>query len=333
MATFSDLMNLLLCFFVLLFSMSTVDEVKQEKVVASFNQMFSVFEGGAQAIGDGMLISNGVSQLNELDEFINSTGKMDDGEIISEDVADGAAAAKEQLEEAQMEESETLAEKIQEAVDERDMADEVEIQFTAQFVQLTLKGSLLFDSGSTLLKDEAKTVNKYMIVVWAGTDWSPKSREITRAVEHLAKNSPEPVLWCIQDEREEMTEEEQKLPSPGGNLEHPRPSGGLPHRKHGIPVGRRLQGNIASRHETGNGSRKTAKQGQCPVGKSRRFIRNGRGPSLRRRASAASSLCGLCQKGYSGKNQKGGSGRHQGSALQIHVQASALHRKSAENGE
>ena len=44
---------------------------------------------------------------------------MDDGEIISEDVADGAAAAKEQLEEAQMEESETLAEKIQEAVDEQ----------------------------------------------------------------------------------------------------------------------------------------------------------------------------------------------------------------------
>ncbi len=158
MATFSDLMNLLLCFFVLLFSMSTVDEVKQEKVVASFNQMFSVFEGGAQAIGDGMLISNGVSQLNELDEFINSTGKMDDGEIISEDVADGAAAAKEQLEEAQMEESETLAEKVQEAVDERDMADEVEVQFTAQFVQLTLKGSLLFDSGSTLLKEEAKPV-------------------------------------------------------------------------------------------------------------------------------------------------------------------------------
>ena len=51
------------------------------------------------------------------------------------------------------------------------------------------------------VKDEAKTVNKYMIVVWAGTDWSPKSREVTRAVEHLAKDSPEPVLWCIQDER------------------------------------------------------------------------------------------------------------------------------------
>ncbi len=156
--TFSDLMNLLLCFFVLLFSMSTVDEVKQEKVVASFNQMFSVFEGGAQAIGDGMLISNGVSQLNELDEYINSTGKMDDGEMVSEDVAESVSEAQEAMEEAQMEESEKLAEKIQEALDEKDMADEVDVTFTAQFVQLTLKGALLFDSGSVLLKEEAKPV-------------------------------------------------------------------------------------------------------------------------------------------------------------------------------
>lgn len=163
MATFSDLMNLLLCFFVLLFSMSTIDEVKQEKVVASFNQMYSVFDGGAQAIGDGMLISNGVSQLNELDEFINSTGKMDSGDIVSENVANSSADAaqeelKEQMEEAQMEESEALAEAVEEALEERDMEDEVEVQFSAQFVQLTLKGALLFDSGSVLLKEEAKPV-------------------------------------------------------------------------------------------------------------------------------------------------------------------------------
>ena len=37
MATFSDLMNLLLCFFVLLFSMSSVDEKKWEEVAASFS--------------------------------------------------------------------------------------------------------------------------------------------------------------------------------------------------------------------------------------------------------------------------------------------------------
>ncbi len=154
MATFSDLMNLLLCFFVLLFSMSSIDAAKFEQVVASFNETFSVFSGGATAIGDGILISNGVSQLNELDEYINSTGKMDEGQIVDEDVA----AVKEKMEEAQLEESETLAEQIQEAVDDKEMGSEIDIEFTSQYVQLTLKGALLFDSGSTLLKEEAKPV-------------------------------------------------------------------------------------------------------------------------------------------------------------------------------
>ncbi len=153
-STFADLMNLLLCFFVLLFSMSSVDVAKFEKIAASFNQTFSIFNAGATAIGDGMLISNGVSQLNELDDYINSTGKMDKGEVVEEDVA----TVQEQMQKEQMEQSEELAEKIQEAVDEKDMGKEIDIEFTAQYVQLTLKGALLFDSGSTLLKDEAKPV-------------------------------------------------------------------------------------------------------------------------------------------------------------------------------
>lgn len=154
MATFSDLMNLLLCFFVLLFAMSSIDTDKQEAIIASFNQMFSVFDSGASAIGDGKLISNGVSQLNELDEYINSTGKLDSGKVVDEDIA----KVKEQMEEAKTEESEELAEKIQEAIDEKDMGKEIDIEITSQYVQLTLKGALLFDSGSTLLKDEAKPV-------------------------------------------------------------------------------------------------------------------------------------------------------------------------------
>lgn len=153
--TFGDLMNLLLCFFVLLFAMSSIDEDKQQQIIASFNNMFSVFDAGASAIGDGILISNGVSQLNELDQYINSTGKMDEeGEIIEDDLAN----AQEQVKEAQMEESENLAEKIQEAVDEQNLGQEIDIEFTSQYVQLTLKGGILFDSGSVQLKDEALPV-------------------------------------------------------------------------------------------------------------------------------------------------------------------------------
>ena len=51
MATFSDLMNLLLCFFVMLFAMSSIEESKLQEFVAAMNNTFSIFEGGASAIG------------------------------------------------------------------------------------------------------------------------------------------------------------------------------------------------------------------------------------------------------------------------------------------
>ena len=86
MATFSDLMNLLLCFFVLLFSMSSVEESKLAELVAAMNDSFSVFDGGATSIGEGILISNGISQLNELDRFINSTGKAAENDAPSNDL-------------------------------------------------------------------------------------------------------------------------------------------------------------------------------------------------------------------------------------------------------
>lgn len=150
MATFSDLMNLLLCFFVLLFSMSSVDAKKFDEVAASFSQTFSIFEAGATAIGDGILISNGVSQLNELDKYINSTGKTAESE---QDVD-----VFEEFEEKQLSESEELAEKVEEALaeDQSQYEGDIKVDFTSQYVSLTLNGAFLFDSGSDQLKDEAK---------------------------------------------------------------------------------------------------------------------------------------------------------------------------------
>ena len=62
MATFSDLMNLLLCFFVLLFSMSSTDTEKFQEVIASIQSSFSIFSSGGTSIGEGQMISSGISQ-------------------------------------------------------------------------------------------------------------------------------------------------------------------------------------------------------------------------------------------------------------------------------
>lgn len=162
MNTFADLMNLLLCFFVLLFSMSTVDAQKFEMIAASFADTFSIFSAGSTAIGDGRLISNGVSQLNELDNYINSTGKAAENDEISERLDEMQKI----LEEEKLAESEQLAEKIQEALNENQLQDEVEVDFTSQYVQLTLKGAILFDSGSAVLKEEAMpTVEKVAVIL------------------------------------------------------------------------------------------------------------------------------------------------------------------------
>ncbi len=164
MATFGDLMNLLLCFFVLLFSMSSVDAAKFEAMAASFSQTFSIFTAGSTAIGDGVLISNGVSQLNELSEYFNTTGKTADSDENVDQLDsknenqnqewNEVSEAEAFLEQEGLKESEELAEKIEEAVNENDMADVVDIDFTAQYVELTLKGALLFDSGSATLKED-----------------------------------------------------------------------------------------------------------------------------------------------------------------------------------
>lgn len=162
MATFSDLMNLLLCFFVLLFSMSTVDAQKFQMIAASFSSTFSIFSAGATAVGDGMLISNGVSQLNELDQYINSTGKAAENDEAASDLD----SMQKVLEEKKLQESEKLAEKIEEAVRENQLQNEVNIDFTSQYVQLTMKGSILFDSGKAELRAEAMpTIEKIALIL------------------------------------------------------------------------------------------------------------------------------------------------------------------------
>ena len=152
--TFADLMNLLLCFFVLLFSMSTVDAQKFQMIAASFSETLSIFDAGATAIGDGVLISNGVSQLNELDQYINSTGKTAESDVDANEIDEYEKFTK-MLEEEKLAASEELAEKIQEAAEDQSLDKDIDITFTSQYVQLTLKGSILFDSGKADLREDA----------------------------------------------------------------------------------------------------------------------------------------------------------------------------------
>ncbi|MDE7268076.1 MAG: flagellar motor protein MotB, partial [Lachnospiraceae bacterium] len=200
-STFSDLCTLLMCFFVLLFSMSTIDAQKFEEVAKSFQSTFSIFKGGAQAVGDGILVSNGVSQLNMLDEYINSSGKTADADAPTENIDKSESASSDnqeqdavqeaaellglsaeemqelretvnQIEEDKLKLSEALAEKIEEALEENMVADKVDVSVEADFVLLTFNGAFLFDSGRADIKSDAIPVlNKVGMILTKYAEW------------------------------------------------------------------------------------------------------------------------------------------------------------------
>lgn len=186
MSTFSDLMNLLLCFFVLLFSMSTVDAEKFEEVVASLQSSFSIFDGGATSITEGNLISSGVSQLNELNDYYNNMGmNQDEDEVITEDMLSKYEEYKEQQ---KLEQSEEIGDQLENQLGTAGVLDDgsVDIRVTAQYVVLNLNGALLFDPGSADMKIDAdEFMNKlgdvltnydgYYIQIVGHTDTVPMS--------------------------------------------------------------------------------------------------------------------------------------------------------------
>jgi chemotaxis protein MotB len=153
MATFSDLMNLLLCFFVLLFSMSTVDAEKLQQVVASMQSTVSILPAGSTSIGDGEMVSAGVRQLEFLDSYYNemANSAAEDTDLQTE----GKNSVTQAYEEQSLAESEQMAEEIQAAIEKSGLKDQVDVDFTSEYVELNLSGAILFESGKAELVSDA----------------------------------------------------------------------------------------------------------------------------------------------------------------------------------
>lgn len=153
MSTFSDLMNLLLCFFVLLFAMSSIDTEKWQKVAASFSSSYSVLDGGSTGIDDGQLIATGASQLTQLGEYYASLGEDAKGEK-----EEGIEGALDLIGQEGLKESEHMGDVIENMFDKTGTSDAVEVKVTQHYVCLNMKGALMFGSASADLTVEAERV-------------------------------------------------------------------------------------------------------------------------------------------------------------------------------
>jgi len=171
MLTFSDLMNLLLCFFVLLFSMSTVDTEKFEMVVQSLQSTFSILPSGGSTIGDGELISSGVSMLEKFDIYFNSSSALPKGDeepddsVTNPDTTVTTEEAQETLENAGLTESEQMAEQVSRLLQSYGLENQVDVEFNEYYTLINLNGALLFNSGEATIREEVLPVMEKIAVI------------------------------------------------------------------------------------------------------------------------------------------------------------------------
>lgn len=158
MATFSDLMNLLLCFFVLLFSMSTVDAEKYEALLASLTGNFSVFQSGSSMVGDSVYVASGATQMVEVSKYFAEFTQEGGQEGLKQ--FDSDADIENEIEKKKAKKAEELLGGISDKLEDGNLGDiaTVEKDEGNQYVRITIGGAVLFNSGDAEIKKEARPI-------------------------------------------------------------------------------------------------------------------------------------------------------------------------------
>ncbi len=165
MATYGDMVTLLLCFFVLLFSFSSIDAQKFEALIQSFSGALGVLDGGVTVMHAPVLDS----------------GLIDDG------------TSSEVLE---MQNFEKLEENIQEYLDENQLSESVAVLNEDAGLLLRFQDNILFDSGSAVLKPEAIKIMSYIAELLSAQDFKDKFINIEGHTDNVPMNSAKyPSNW------------------------------------------------------------------------------------------------------------------------------------------
>jgi len=129
MATFADMMSLLLTFFILLLSFAEMDIVKFKDAMGSINQALGVTSGGT-----GLMQSN--SSPIAMEKPMATSMARSDAKPTNEAI---------------MEELEAL-------IHEKAMEEEVDVEDTSRGVVLKVQGKMFFNGGTAELKQESNEV-------------------------------------------------------------------------------------------------------------------------------------------------------------------------------
>lgn len=144
MATYGDLVTLLMCFFVLLFAFSEIDAQKFEAVMESFQGSAGILSGG-KTLSDGPFVFDAMPE-NDISKAVEEP--VEDIEVLKEEV-----------------------EKLLEAAG---LESEVELELEARGLIIRFPDKVLFDSGKADLKTGALETLKALGETFNAEEFSEK---------------------------------------------------------------------------------------------------------------------------------------------------------------
>lgn len=155
LATYGDLVTLLLCFFVLLFAMSSVDATKYKNAVYSMKGSFGVMQGGA-TLNPADLVSSAKMEGRGNSYKYQSIAKKVKGDM------EKFAGQEKSGERAQNDSDSTEKEKSE------SMNESFTVEVTERGIVISVAEKLLFDSGKADLKENAGSVLDLVLETLSG---------------------------------------------------------------------------------------------------------------------------------------------------------------------
>lgn len=151
MTTYSDLVTLLLTFFILLFSLSTIDQNKFKEIAASLSYTMLNLKGT-----DSILDSSSNSIIAfDYTKYESEEAAAKRKEKYIEDAEEMVVNAEKKLADKELDEAKN---DIRDTIEEQGISDKVQIVEEKDFLLIRLDQEVFFDSGSADILSNGKTV-------------------------------------------------------------------------------------------------------------------------------------------------------------------------------
>lgn len=171
MATYGDLVTLLMCFFVLLFAFSEIDAQKFQAVMQSFQGSAGVLDSGKSLV-DAELVFDAMPES---------------------DTSDSNTEA---------ETLESIMQEIEAYLEEQELIDEIEVTLETRGLVIRFKDNALFDSGKADLKNESKKTLRFLADIFNSDEFVDRSIKVEGHTDNVPiRTSRFPSNWELSTTR------------------------------------------------------------------------------------------------------------------------------------